>query len=223
MRDTRASLARAQVGTSGWSYPAWRPGFYPAGLRPEQFLGHYAATLSTVELNASGYRLPSEEQFARWAAEVPDGFRFAVKAPRRAPRAIETVEARVRALGDRLGCVRLVFAAPRDDGLLELVLGSRDPAIRYAFDLRDPTWDGVEPRLAEAGAVRVGDWDAPAPWRYLRFREPPYDDDALRAAAARIAPLLESGVEVFAFFRHQDEPSAPAYAQRLRQLLEAAL
>jgi uncharacterized protein YecE (DUF72 family) len=154
---------------------------------------------------------------------VPDGFRFAVKAPRRAPRAIETFEARVRALGDRLGCVRLVFAAPRDDGLLELVLGSRDPAIRYAFDLRDPTWDGVEPRLAEAGAVRVGDWDAPAPWRYLRFREPPYDDDALRAAAARIAPLLESGVEVFAFFRHQDEPSAPAYAQRLRQLLEAAL
>jgi uncharacterized protein YecE (DUF72 family) len=154
---------------------------------------------------------------------VPDGFRFAVKAPRRAPRAIDTFEARVRALGDRLGCVRLVVAAPRDDGLLELVLGSSDPAIRYAFDLRDPTWDGVEPRLAEAGAVRVDDWDAPAPWRYLRFREPPYDDGALRAAAARIAPLLESGVEVFAFFRHEDEPTAPAYAQRLRQLLEAAL
>ena len=57
----------------------------------------------------------------------------------------------MRALGDRLGCVRVVVERPRDDGFLELLLGSADPAIRYALDLRDPSWDGVEERLAAVG------------------------------------------------------------------------
>ena len=56
------------VGTSGWSYPSWRAGFYPAGRAPEDFLAFYAERLRTVELNSTGYRLPSEEQFERWAA-----------------------------------------------------------------------------------------------------------------------------------------------------------
>jgi uncharacterized protein YecE (DUF72 family) len=217
--DTRASLARAQVGTSGWSYAGWRPGFYPEDARPEDFLARYAQRLPAVELNSTGYRLPSEEQFERWAGQVPDGFRFAVKLPPRGLRSLATFEARVRALGDRLGCVRVVVESPRDDGLLELLLGSADPAIRYALDLRDPSWDGVEARLAEAGAVRVGDLDAPGDWRYVRFREPPYDDAVLAEIAARLRPLTAAGVDVFAFFRHEDEPTAPAYAERLLELL----
>ena len=88
---------------------------------------------------------------------MPDGFRFAVKAPDGIERRLATFEERVRCLGDRLGCVRVVVERPRDDGFLELLLGSADPGIRYALDLRDPSWDGVEERLAEAGAVRVGD------------------------------------------------------------------
>ena len=63
---TRASLAGAYVGTSGWSYPSWRPDFYPAGTKPEDFLGYYADRFSTVELNTTGYRLPREELFERW-------------------------------------------------------------------------------------------------------------------------------------------------------------
>src|SRR5438093_503063 len=43
---TRASLAGAYVGTSGWSYPSWRPDFYPGGTKPEDFLHHYAERLS---------------------------------------------------------------------------------------------------------------------------------------------------------------------------------
>ena len=91
------------VGTSGWSYPSWRPGFYPAELRPEEFLSFYASQLPTVELNSTKYRLPSEEQFASWAAQVPDGFRFAVKAPASTVRRVDVFVERVRALGDRLG------------------------------------------------------------------------------------------------------------------------
>ena len=119
-----SNVERLSVGTSGWSYPSWRPGFYPAGTANEDFLAFYSARLPSVELNSTGYRLPSEEQFGRWAAAVPDGFTFAVKAPPRALRDVATFEERVRRLGDRLGPVRVVVESPRDDGLLALLLGS---------------------------------------------------------------------------------------------------
>ena len=54
------TLARVSVGTSGWSYPSWRPDFYPAGTDPSAFLGFYARQFPTVELNTTGYRLPAE-------------------------------------------------------------------------------------------------------------------------------------------------------------------
>ena len=68
-----------KVGTSGWSYPSWRPGFYPEGMQPTEFLSFYAARFDTVELNSTGYRLPSADQFRRWADAVPEGFEFAPK------------------------------------------------------------------------------------------------------------------------------------------------
>ena len=209
------------VGSSGWSYPSWRPGFYPAATAPDEFLRRYAELLPAVELNSTGYRLPAEDQFERWADQVPDGFRFAVKMPPQALRRFDVFQERVGSLGAALGCVRVVVASPRDDGLLALLLRSADPALRLAFDLRDPSWDGVEPRLAEAGAVRVDAWDAPTSWRYLRFREPPYAERELAAMADRIRPLVADGVDVFAFFRHEDEPTAPGYALRVRELLRA--
>jgi len=64
--------------------------------------------------------------------------------------------------------------------------------------------------------VRVNDFDHPAPFRYLRLREPPYDDAALAELATRIRSIDEP---VYVYFRHEDEPTAPAYAQRLRELL----
>ncbi len=217
---TSSRLARSSdggifVGSSGWSYPTWRPEFYPAGSANEEFLSFYAALLPSVELNSTGYRLPSEEQFARWAASVPDGFRFAVKLPPRALRSFATFEERVLRLGDRLGPVRVVVETPRDEGLLALLLGSTDLAL--AFDLRHESWDGVD----VAPAVRVGDWDGDAPFRYLRFRQPPYGEDELGELAARIGTLLAAGVDVYAYFRHEDAPTAPAYARRLLSLTSA--
>ena len=202
-------MGTAFIGSSGWSYPSWRPEFYPAGLANEDFLAFYAERLPSVELNSTGYRLPAEEQFARWAAQVPDGFRFAVKAPPRALRALSTFEERVRLLGDRLGPVRVVVESPLDPGLLALLLGSTD--LELALDLRHESWDGVD----VAPAVRINEWDADAPFRYLRFRDPPYADEELAAAAARIRPLLAEGIDVFAYFRHEDAPTAPAHALRL--------
>ncbi|TML68544.1 MAG: DUF72 domain-containing protein [Actinobacteria bacterium] len=210
-------MRRALVGTSGWSYPTWRPAFYPAGARTDELLGLYAGRLPAVELNATGYRLPAAEQFRRWAEQVPTGFRFAVKAPRLVLRSPAVVAERVRELGDRLGCVRLVVESARDDALLERLL-SGFAGTRLALDLRDGSWDGVETLLGD-DAVRVGDMDAQAGWRYVRFRDPPYDRQALEAFANRLRPLVESGVDVFGFFRHEDEPTAPKAALELLALL----
>jgi len=216
-RLPRAPDGRLWAGSSGWSYPSWRPEFYPEGTANEDFLAHYSQLLPSVELNSTGYRLPSEEQFTRWAAQVPDGFRFAVKLPPRALRALGTFEERVRLLGDSLGPVRVVVESPRDDGLLALLLGST--GLPLALDLRDPSWNGAE----IAPAVRVNDWEAATPFRYLRFREPPYSPAELEDLAERIGGLLEAGIDVFAYFRHEDAPTAPAYAQSLTALVAAKL
>jgi hypothetical protein len=108
--------------------------------------------------------------------------------------------------------VRVSLKSARDEGVLELLLGSLDPSLRLAFDLAHPSWDGIEPRLADAGAVRVDDLDHPAPFRYLRRREAPDAEFAARVRAAR--------EPVYVYFRHDEEPAAPANARRLLELLE---
>jgi uncharacterized protein YecE (DUF72 family) len=211
-----SSLAGAYVGTSGWSYPSWKPGFYPAGTDAKEFLRFYAGRFSTVELNTTGYRLPAEEQFARWAEQTPAGFTFAPKLAGNRPRMLAEFGPRVRALGNRLGPIRVQLINARDEGMIELILGSLDPGLRVAFDLAHPSWDGIEPRLAASGAVRVNDLDHEAPFRYVRFRDPPYDDEALQEWAERLRTV---DVPLYAYFRHEDEPAAPAYALRLLELL----
>ena len=172
-----SNVERLSVGTSGWSYPSWRPGFYPAGTANEDFLAFYAARLPSVELNSTGYRLPSEEQFARWAAAVPDGFTFAVKAPPRALRDVATFEERVRRSATGSGRCGSWSSRRATTACSMLLLGSTE--LRVALDLRHESWDGVD----VAPAVRVNDWEADAPFRYLRFREPPYADEELAAIA----------------------------------------
>lgn len=195
-----------KIGTSGWSYPSWRPGFYPEGLQPAEFLGYYAARFDTVELNSTGYRLPSADQFRRWAGAVPDGFEFAVKFSLTRLDRVTTFLERVLALGDRLGPVRVVYEGPRDDGTLSFVQGSVPGEVRLAWDFRDASWAGVE------GVVAVND-PAAEPFRYLRLREPPYSDAELQEVAATIRD------PAYVYVRHEDEPTAPAIAERLRSFL----
>jgi len=219
---TPPTLAGAYVGTSGFSYATWKPGFYPAEAKPRDFLRHYAGRLPTVELNATFYRLPSEEQLASWAEQTPPGFRFAVKMNRRITHGgrlelLSTFDERLRLFGERLGPILVQFppTRTRDDGLLRLYLDSLDPELRYAFEFRHESW-----AAADLGPhARVGSLEGDAPFRYLRLREPPYDEATLAGWAERIRPLLERGVEVYAYFKHEDEPEAPRYARRLLELL----
>jgi uncharacterized protein YecE (DUF72 family) len=210
------------AGTSGFSYASWKPDFYPAGTKANEFLRTYAERLPSVELNATFYRLPSEEQLRSWAAQTPDGFRFAVKMSRQITHfgrvdGIATFCERVQALGDRLGpiLVQLPPSRPRDDGLLRLFLDSLDPSLLYAFEFRHESWAGVD---LERHAL-VDSLEGEAPFRYLRLRQPPYDEPGLADWAARLRPVLADGIDVYAYFKHEDEPTAPQYAARLLELV----
>lgn len=153
---------------------------------------------------------------------MPPGFRFAVTMSRRVTSfgRIEGLDAftqSARKLGEALGPVRIKVQQARDDGFLRLLLDSLDPELPVALDFRHESWEDSEitARLYERGVSRVGALGGTAPFRYLRLREPPYGDDELRGVADEIRPVLAEGVDVYAYFRHEDEPTAPLYAQRL--------
>ncbi len=218
-------MAELYVGTSGFSYPSWKGGFYPADASPRRFLRLYAERLPSVELNATFYQLPSEERLAGWAGATPDAFRFAVKMSRRITHfgrleSIPTFCDRVRALGPKLGPILVQFppSRPREDGYLRLFLDSLDRDLRYAFEFRHPSWE-VDDLLAAEGMAHVGSLEGGAPFRYLRLREPPYGEKALREWAARLRPLLADGIAVYCYFKHEDEPTGAVYAERLLDLV----
>ena len=154
-------------------------------------------------------RLPALLRGALRADAVPDGFRFAPKLVLGTPGRNDAFLDRVRGLGDRLGPVRVVVAASADPASFAGELARIGQEVEIAVDLRLEAGEAVE------HAVAVNDLAAD-PCRYVRLREPPYDDDALAQLAATLrAPA-------YVYFRHEDDPTAPAYAARLRELVNAA-
>lgn len=115
--------APIRVGVGGWDYAPWKESFYPPGLAKAKRLEHAASRLTAIEVNATFYKLQKPETFARWAAAVPDGFKFAVKGSRFCTNRKmlgEAGEAVARfcgqglaALGDRLGPINWQLAATK--------------------------------------------------------------------------------------------------------------
>lgn len=71
-----------RAGIGGWVYPPWRGSFYPKGLKQADELAFAAQHLTTIEINATHYRLQSPASFRKWADTVPQSFVFSVKGPR---------------------------------------------------------------------------------------------------------------------------------------------
>jgi uncharacterized protein YecE (DUF72 family) len=135
---------------------------------------------------------------------------------------VDTFEGSIRALGETLGPVRIKVPQARDDGFLRLLLDSLAPDIRYALDFRHESWGAadVDAALAARGLARVDRLDNDAPFRYLRLRDPPYDEGALTGWAERLRPALAAGIDLYCYFKHEDEPTAPRYAEQLLQLVD---
>ena len=231
-----------RIGTSGWSYAEWRGGFYPRGLAAKDWLTRYAAVFRAVELNASFYRLPSPEQFAKWAAQVPDGFLFAVKAPRRITHLLRLQNCRsalldffdaARALGGKLG--PLLYQLPPtlhfDPALLADFAAKLPRRLSHVIEFRHPSWlcqETFDLLREHRISLCLSDFpgsEAPmivtAPPAYLRLHggrrnRENYPPSALQKTAQQLRAWRSQDIPSFVYFNNTSAARAPANARTLQ-------
>ena len=232
---------RVLAGTSGYSYKEWKRTFYPEDLPADEMLRYYASKLPAVEINNTFYRMPKAEMLSRWAEEVPDGFRFALKASqqithrRRLKDAADPVGYFFKVavtLGDRMGPV--LFQLPpnlkKDLPRLTDFLAILPPASRCAFEFRHESWfedDVFEALKAGGRALCVAEdeelatpFQATTDWGYLRLRRQDYAESDLRDRAATL--LAQPWSEAYVFFKHEEGGKGPKLAESLTKILGAA-
>lgn len=240
-------MMRVLIGCSGWNYDDWRGRLYPPGVPRRRWLELYATRFDTVEVNATFYRLPTRETVARWVAQTPPRFTFAVKASRYLThvkrlagvsegidRFYERLEPLIQA--GRLGPVlwQLPERFRRDDSRLEEWLEALPDGL-HTIEFRHESWFAgpVLRRLRRHGvALAIGDhpkWpfqslEATARWRYVRFhhgrrgRRGNYSATEIDHWARRISGWRSSH-EVYAYFNNDWEGFASANAMALRRRL----
>ena len=142
-----------RTGIGGWTFEPWRGTFYPKGVRQKDELNYASRQLKTIEINGTYYGTQKPESFAKWAADVPDGFVFSVKGNRFVTiRKVltdgeESMErflgSGVTELGDRLGPILWQFAPtkkfdPDDFGaFLDMLPDTRDGIqLKHALEVR---------------------------------------------------------------------------------------
>jgi uncharacterized protein YecE (DUF72 family) len=240
------SGGRIRVGTSGWSYPAWRGPFYPPDLRQKDWLAYYAAHFPTAEINATFYRLPSQATVAAWREATPADFVFAWKASRFITQAkklrdpeepLARVFAPMSALGPKRGPTLFQLPPSLHLDLPRLAqFLARLPPGRHTIEFRHPSWyaEATLALLAEHDiALCISDHaDAPAPWVktagfvYVRGHGPTgryagtYPDATLEFWAGHISRWAAEGHDIYVYFDNDIGAAAPGDALRLRERLE---
>ena len=226
------------VGTSGYSYKEWKGNFYPEKIPAKEMLRFYSERLSTVEINATFYRMPQLSMLENWKEQVPPTFRFSLKASQRIThfKRLKEVEEETKyffetasVLADQLGVV-LVQLPPnmkKDLPRLETFLAQLPQTTRVAFEFRHPTWfddDVLDLLRSRSRALVVSDTDdmptthidKTADWGYLRLRRVNYSEENLAEWHGRIRD--QNWKETFLFFKHEDAGTGPKLAAQFLEL-----
>ncbi len=226
------------VGTSGWAYDIWKPAFFPEELPKSKFLPYYASRLSACEVNYTFRMRLSEATAAKWIAETPASFRFICKANqfithmRRLKNCEEPVQTFAKGMepllaGGRFGGA--LFQLPpnlqADPVLLRDFLQLLPRPMKAAFEFRHVSWfnDETYKALSEAGAAlciaETEDLTTPeiqtTDFIYFRFRKPEYSADDRKKLADRVAAAKAKSSTVYAFFKHEERPDSPLFAEEL--------
>jgi uncharacterized protein YecE (DUF72 family) len=236
-----------RIGTSGWTYRDWRGRFYPARLPQRRWLSYYAECFPTVELNVTTYRLPKEDDLARWS-DVPAGFVYTVKLSRLIthrrrpgePRAfVENFFHAIAPLEPRIAGVLAQFPPwfVRDDDTLRNFLDAVPAGRRYVLEFRDPSWydERVYALLRERGASLcihdMHDSETPhvltGPVLYVRLHGPvrayagSYSRAQLERWAATIRALAPHVEAAYVYFNNDQRAFAPRNAITLRDMLQS--
>jgi uncharacterized protein YecE (DUF72 family) len=232
----------AFVGTSGWVYPSWKPGFYPQALPQKKFLEYYATQLNSVEVNYTFQHLPTEKMLTGWLAASDAGFRFSFKAPQRITHFLRlkdcsnAVVAFSRSLAPvvtagRMGVV--LFQLPpnfkADVPRLDSFLGdAKTHGLQMAFEFRHSTWfcdetyavlrqHRVALCVAESEDLETPDV-VTAPFTCYRFRKSGYSAAQLDVIENALRRRSAEG-ETFAYFKHEEQPTGAISAvDTLRRL-----
>lgn len=236
-------MARLFVGTSGFSYAEWKPEFYPADLKPAQFLGFYAQRFPSVEINNTFYRSPTEKLLTTWREQTPGDFVFTLKAPQRithmqrlrdADESVSYFLNTARALEHRLGCI--LFQCPptlkADVDLLERFFGGLPgEPFRFAMEFRHDSWNAPEVhdlmRRCGVAWCTADSEEKPATLVrtagshvYMRLRGLNYTDEDLHGWAKTTRAALDDGADAYVYFKHEDDPSGVRFGLRFRELVE---
>jgi uncharacterized protein YecE (DUF72 family) len=230
-------MASLYAGTSGFAYPAWKPDFYPPKLPQKDFLKHYATRLNAVEVNYTFRQLPSSSTLENWMKAVPEGFVFALKAHMRITHLLRLKESEFtqvffRAIDPlrvtrRLGPV--LFQLPpnfkAEPETLSAFLEKLPQDIHCAFEFRNASWLSDEVyKLLEKHSIALclaesEKFEVPevltAGFVYVRLRKPDYSAEDRAEIAQRAHRLLDSGRDVYAFFKHEETPAGALYAEEL--------
>jgi uncharacterized protein YecE (DUF72 family) len=157
----RAATGQIRVGIGGWTYAPWRDNFYPADLVQSRELEYASRQVTAIEINGTYYGTQKPATFARWAAETPDDFVFAVKASRFATNrrvlaeAGESVErfvgSGIAELGKKLGPILWQFAPTKqfdaaDMGAFMALLPKKIDGLplRHVLDVRHDSFVTAE-------------------------------------------------------------------------------
>ena len=229
-------MATLYAGTSGFAYPAWKPGFYPAKTPANQFLKHYAARLNCVEINYTFRRLPSLSTLENWVAQTPAGFVFAVKANMRITHILRLNNAAdATALflkmidplrsSRRLGPIlfQLPPALKRDTALLRAYLELLPGDLRYAFEFRHTSWlveevyDALRGRNVSLCVAESEKLEVPpvitADFVYYRLRKTEYTADDVAGIVTRSKDMLATGRDLYLMFKHEETPDGALHAE----------
>ncbi len=148
------------LGATGWSMPVWRGKWYPAKAKPVDYLRHFGAQMTTIELNTTHYRIPDAATVARWYGAVPADFRFCPKVPQRISHAgdldlggdvLKTFLAAIVGLDEKMGCCFIQlppYFGPDKLPLLRRWLGAWPRSVPLAVEVRQPDWF-VDPAVME--------------------------------------------------------------------------
>jgi uncharacterized protein YecE (DUF72 family) len=226
------------LGTSGFAYKEWKGPFYPKELKDREMLSYYSSRFPSVEINYTFRQQASEKTLAGWAEQTPPEFRFALKGHQRithwlrlagADESVSTFLDRARLLDERLGPV--LFQCPPtlqfDRSRIESFAAYLPPIARFAMEFRHPSWDEARDILREQGVAwctaetdqQPASRDSWEPFGYLRLRKESYSDDELKGWADRITSALESGKDVYCYFKHEEKGSGPISAERLAEIM----
>src|SRR5262252_235538 len=228
-------MAQLFAGTSGWAYPSWKPDFYPEKLAQTKFLSHYATQLNAVEVNFTFRQLVKETTLAKWLADTPPNFRFAIKAHQVithikrlkgtedfVPRFLATIEP----LASAGKLAPVLFQLPpnlkADAALLKDFLAVLPRSVPSAFEFRneswfsDTTWDLLRATNMALCVAETETRTTPdvvtGKFAYYRFRKPTYTGAERRAMVDRLRQHISEERDAFAYFKHEETPEGALYA-----------